>query len=402
MKFRRTTALFLVVGMMLSVLTVPVFPTASDVVFSLSCSVDEEDSLTLGDTVTYTVGITENSGFSVGTLYFKPSDGLSYVSSTLLGEPADAVQAVTGENIGAWGIPYLETSDYDDVSGTFCTMTFRVDGTEDVSVRFYAYQLRSASDLPNELTTSVLPSDTVSGQVRPPAAPTVTTSSLPDAVMGQPYSFTLQADRSDYLSWELTSGVLPEGLELLNDGSLSGTPTQSGSFSIGVTASILGSVYSEEASLTLTVLEKPKKLELTEQSGYLISEEGRLTGLTDETSYSSFIANFKNTGSVKVYDLSGSEVTEPTALIGTGFTVRLTDGASVYDSADVVLLGDLNGDGRLTSVDYLRLRAYFNGDYELEGVTYAAARISGAESLTSVDYLRLRAHFNGDYNIYQN
>ena len=402
MKFRRTTALFLVVGMMLSVLTAPVFPTASDVVFSLSCSVDEEDSLTLGDTVTYTVGITENSGFSVGTLYFKPSDGLSYVSSTLLGEPADAVQAVTGENIGAWGIPYLETSDYDDVSGTFCTMTFRVDGTEDVSVRFYAYQLRSASDLPNELTTSVLPSDTVSGQVRPPAAPTVTTSSLPDAVMGQPYSFTLQADRSDYLSWELTSGVLPEGLELLNDGSLSGTPTQSGSFSIGVTASILGSVYSEEASLTLTVLEKPKKLELTEQSGYLISEEGRLTGLTDETSYSSFIANFKNTGSVKVYDLSGSEVTEPTALIGTGFTVRLTDGASVYDSADVVLLGDLNGDGRLTSVDYLRLRAYFNGDYELEGVTYAAARISGAESLTSVDYLRLRAHFNGDYNIYQN
>lgn len=402
MKFRRTTALFLVVGMMLSVLTVPVFPTASDVVFSLSCSVDEEDSLTLGDTVTYTVGITENSGFSVGTLYFKPSDGLSYVSSTLLGEPADAVQAVTGENIGAWGIPYLETSDYDDVSGTFCTMTFRVDGTEDVSVRFYAYQLRSATDLPNELTTSVLPSDTVSGQVRPPAAPTVTTSSLPDAVMGQPYSFTLQADRSDYLSWELTSGVLPEGLELLNDGSLSGTPTQSGSFSIGVTASILGSVYSEEASLTLTVLEKPKKLELTEQSGYLISEEGRLTGLTDETSYSSFIANFKNTGSVKVYDLSGSEVTEPTALIGTGFTVRLTDGASVYDSADVVLLGDLNGDGRLTSVDYLRLRAYFNGDYELEGVTYAAARISGAESLTSVDYLRLRAHFNGDYNIYQN
>lgn len=402
MKFKRTTALFLVVGMMLSVLTVPVFPTASDVVFSLSCSVDEEDSLTLGDTVTYTVGITENSGFSVGTLYFKPSDGLSYVSSTLLGEPADAVQAVTGENIGAWGIPYLETSDYDDVSGTFCTMTFRVDGTEDVSVRFYAYQLRSATDLPNELTTSVLPSDTVSGQVRPPAAPTVTTSSLPDAVMGQPYSFTLQADRSDYLSWELTSGVLPEGLELLNDGSLSGTPTQSGSFSIGVTASILGSVYSEEASLTLTVLEKPKKLELTEQSGYLISEEGRLTGLTDETSYSSFIANFKNTGSVKVYDLSGSEVTEPTALIGTGFTVRLTDGASVYDSADVVLLGDLNGDGRLTSVDYLRLRAYFNGDYELEGVTYAAARISGAESLTSVDYLRLRAHFNGDYNIYQN
>src|SRR5258706_15599765 len=63
----------------------------------------------------------------------------------------------------------------------------------------------------------------------------ITTASLPDATVGQVYSFTLTHNCSgksarDSASWEVLETDLPPGITLSYDGRLLGTPTATGSF----------------------------------------------------------------------------------------------------------------------------------------------------------------------------
>ena len=398
MKHRRSAAVFLAV--LLTLMSVPFAALAeAGVVFTFSCSVPENRQPELGDTVTYTVGISQNSGFCAGTFFFKPSDNLTYVpgSAVLLGNLQED-RVAEGENAGAYGLIYLEKSDYTSKSDSFCSVSFIVSGLGDISVEFYAYQLMNSklADVPYTVT----PGKSLTDTVKTPEKPVIKTESLPDGILNMQYDFMVEADRDDFLSWEVTSGALPEGIALSDEGMLSGIPTESGSFTFGVRASLTaGNIVSDEKQFTLTVLEAPRKLTPTKSSRYTVSG-GYVTKVVAETKLSDFVGNFETPEYVKVFGSDGKEITDKSAYVGTGCRVSLMNGDNAVDSADVVVLGDISGDGRLTSVDYLRLRAYFGGDYELSGAYLAAAHIAGRDTVTSVDYLRLRAHFSGDYNIY--
>src|SRR5215470_18454503 len=74
-----------------------------------------------------------------------------------------------------------------------------------------------------------------------PAPVTITTASLPNGVVSTPYSATLQASGGAppiTWSWVAQAGSsLPPGLVLAPSGSISGTPTTTGTFNVTVTAS---------------------------------------------------------------------------------------------------------------------------------------------------------------------
>jgi Putative Ig domain len=89
--------------------------------------------------------------------------------------------------------------------------------------------------------------------VPPPPPPiSITTSALPEATTGSPYSTTLTASGSAAKSWSIAVGSLPTGLSLASNGVLSGTPTAPGtsSFTVKVTA---GSATSQK-QFTLDVI----------------------------------------------------------------------------------------------------------------------------------------------------
>lgn len=67
---------------------------------------------------------------------------------------------------------------------------------------------------------------------------TITTTTLPDGVTGQPYNQTLQAGGgTPPLTWSLTAGsALPPGLSLSSGGAITGTPTTAGTFNFTVQA----------------------------------------------------------------------------------------------------------------------------------------------------------------------
>jgi hypothetical protein len=59
----------------------------------------------------------------------------------------------------------------------------------------------------------------------------ITTSSLPDATLGVPYSATLTASGGlPPYTWSVISGALPPGLSLDSAGNITGTPTTMGTY----------------------------------------------------------------------------------------------------------------------------------------------------------------------------
>jgi hypothetical protein len=83
-------------------------------------------------------------------------------------------------------------------------------------------------------------------------APTmvVTTASLPDATINQPYTAPgLTATGATVTSWTLAGGVLPAGLTLGANGVITGASTQSGTFVFTVRANAAGASATKQLSL---------------------------------------------------------------------------------------------------------------------------------------------------------
>ena len=69
------------------------------------------------------------------------------------------------------------------------------------------------------------------GAQQSPSQLTISTTSLPQARLRQPYQFQLQAQGGiPRFKWMLSRGSLPPGLSLSEDGLISGTPTEKGEF----------------------------------------------------------------------------------------------------------------------------------------------------------------------------
>jgi hypothetical protein len=82
------------------------------------------------------------------------------------------------------------------------------------------------------------------------------TASLPKGFLRQPYHFQLEAQGGIApLKWEVTAGSPPPGVELTEDGTLSGVPTEVDSFHFVVTVTDSGKPASErKRELTLDVV----------------------------------------------------------------------------------------------------------------------------------------------------
>jgi hypothetical protein len=96
--------------------------------------------------------------------------------------------------------------------------------------------------------------------IRTASALAITTSpgSLPDAIVGVPYSFTFQSNGGIApIIWTLASGQLPAGLTLSSNGTLSGTPTATGSFTFVLQA---GDASSPSQTITINVAIKSAPL----------------------------------------------------------------------------------------------------------------------------------------------
>ena len=164
-------------------------------------------------------------------------------------------------------------------------------------------------------------------------------------------------------------------------------------------------VSSEEGNIT-------KKVEVTvirklEEGEILIDESlkvtgNEITGLENSNNTVDKIINKIQTNyTVEIYNSSGQKI-EGSTLIGTGSTIRILDNDKLVIEYNVIMYGDINGDGKINSVDLLVLQRHILEIKKFEGVFIKAANIrKNGKNPSSVDCLLIQRHILGIENIKQ-
>lgn len=193
--------------------------------------------------------------------------------------------------------------------------------------------------------------DKITGTVK--YAPSITTDFLPEGKVNEEYATSLSANGSEPITWNVTDGNLPTGLNLSTNGKITGIPTAPGDYVFTVTASNdVGSVSKE---LTITVKDVDPIYSIQNSGdisfadaleGYapevktiMITNDGNQPITLDQPSSTSF-----DVGTLSKTELNVGETAE--------FTVQPKNGllAGVYDE-DIVVTGNSNGQSVTTTVN---------------------------------------------------
>ncbi len=96
------------------------------------------------------------------------------------------------------------------------------------------------------------------------------------------------------------------------------------------------------------------------------------------------------------------EILKDTDILGTGYKVRIKEGEKILIEYSILIYGDVNGDGKINSVDLLVLQRHILEIAKLEPIYQKAANVrKTATKPTSVDLLLIQRHILGLQQIVQ-
>ena len=131
------------------------------------------------------------------------------------------------------------------------------------------------------------------------------------------------------------------------------------------------------------------------------NNSGYINGISLGATASSITSKLSQAKSVSIVNSSGKNITGSTKL-GTGSIITVTDldGKTKYNYT-VVMYGDVNGDGAITSADYIMIKNYIMGKNKLSSAALKGADPNRSNSVNSADYITIKNYIMGKVNINQ-
>lgn len=149
----------------------------------------------------------------------------------------------------------------------------------------------------------------------------------------------------------------------------------------------------ETRTYTLTVTREGEPTEDEEQpapqptiTGTMYTVGSTVTKVEPETTVTDFIKNLAVTSGTAVVTNAAGE--KKSGLVGTGDILQLYSGDKLHASYPIVIYGDVNGDGKISSVDILRMQKHIVGIITLEGYQLQAADVDKNNTVQPKDVLR--------------
>lgn len=136
---------------------------------------------------------------------------------------------------------------------------------------------------------------------------------------------------------------------------------------------------------TVKEVEFPSNLEAKNED--ISVENGFVKGVEADKTLSALAKSFKNSKYIRFFDLNGEEITDLSTKASTGIEARLMNGPVIKDRANIVVNGDVNGDGVLDSADADAIVKHITLDESLEWAYLEAADFDGDGEITVNDAL---------------
>lgn len=140
--------------------------------------------------------------------------------------------------------------------------------------------------------------------------------------------------------------------------------------------------------------------EAMQHSGFKYNDK-YLFGINVGTNVSQIIgniSNFNHSVNVVVKDMSGNIKNNDGFKTGDQVTITGSDGEKTYTA---VIYGDVNGDGKISAVDYMKVKNYIMNTGTLSGGYLTAADINKDGKVTAVDYMKIKNNIMGRSTIEQ-
>lgn len=130
------------------------------------------------------------------------------------------------------------------------------------------------------------------------------------------------------------------------------------------------------------------------KAGYTISNS-YMKNVANGTTTASISSKLKAKGNVSV-SISNKAISSKQRLV-TGDTININNGKTTK-SYSVVVKGDVNGDGKISAGDYVKIRNHIMGS-KLNGFYKEAADVNNDKSISAVDYVKIRNYIMGSGTI---
>ena len=121
-----------------------------------------------------------------------------------------------------------------------------------------------------------------------------------------------------------------------------------------------------------------------------IEEEGKvLYNLPINMDINEFINDIINNETIEIYDENGNLKT--TGVLVTGDRVTYINGANVEDYYDISVSGDVNGDGKITPLDYVKIKNHIMEENTITSLPHKlAADYNNDDKISPLDYVGIK------------
>lgn len=141
-------------------------------------------------------------------------------------------------------------------------------------------------------------------------------------------------------------------------------------------------------------------IEITEISSeiYCVNKNSSIISkISLQTTVKDFVASLSPSEFLTVK--KGTSTVSDSSYVGTGMTVELVVGGVTYQKLNIVVTGDINGDGKTTVTDFVKLKTRIMTQTQFDGVGEIGADVNGDGKITITDFVQMKTHILGNGKI---